>query len=90
MSKIIVEFLDHYSFALMHSKTRRGASVFDIADLIKDALILPWAFIRAKEQMTEQEFHQQCLQNFTKHKALDFMFQTIKEICIEASKDEKC
>jgi hypothetical protein len=33
------------------------------------------------------------LQNFTKHKALDFMFETIKEICKEAdiaSKDEKC
>lgn len=79
-----------HGFALMHGKTRRGALVFDIADLIKDTLILPWAFICAKEQMTEQEFRQQCLQNFTKHKALDFMFQTIKEICIEAGKDEKC
>jgi CRISPR-associated protein Cas1 len=46
---------------------------------------LPWAFICAKEQMSEQEFRQQCLQNFTKHKALDFMFQTIKEICAEAN-----
>jgi CRISPR/Cas system-associated endonuclease Cas1 len=36
--------------------------VFDIADLIKDSLILPWAFICAKEQMSEQEFRQQCLQ----------------------------
>jgi hypothetical protein len=52
-----------------------------VLDLIKDSLILPWAFICAKEQMSEQEFRQQCLQNFTKHKALDFMFQTIKEIC---------
>jgi hypothetical protein len=42
--------------------------------------------------LSEQEFRQQCLQNFTKHKALDFMFQTIKEICAEANKikDEKC
>jgi CRISPR-associated protein Cas1 len=79
-----------HGFALMHGKTRRGALVFDIADLIKDSLILPWAFICAKEQMSEQEFRQQCLQNFTKHKALDFMFQIIKEICVEATKDEKC
>jgi CRISPR-associated protein Cas1 len=82
-----------HGFALMHGKTRRGALVFDIADLIKDALILPWAFICAKEQMSKQEFRAQCLQNFTKHKALDFMFETIKEICKEAdiaSKDEKC
>jgi CRISPR-associated protein Cas1 len=79
-----------HGFALMHGKTRRGALVFDIADLIKDSLILPWAFICAKEQMNEQEFRQQCLQNFTKHKALDFMFKTVKEICAEATKDEKC
>ncbi|MCX4030133.1 type I-F CRISPR-associated endonuclease Cas1 [Endozoicomonas sp. SM1973] len=34
-----------HGFAVMHGKTRRGALVFDIADLIKDAIILPWAFI---------------------------------------------
>ncbi len=75
-----------HGFALMHGKTRRGALVFDIADLIKDTLILPWAFICAKERMSEQEFRQQCLQNFTKHKALDFMFETVKTICAEANK----
>lgn len=69
-----------HGFAVMHGKTRRGALVFDVADLIKDTLILPWAFICAKEQATEQEFRQQCLQNFTKHKALDFMFDTVKEM----------
>lgn len=79
-----------HGFALMHGKTRRGALVFDIADLIKDALILPWAFIAAKEQMTEQEFRQLCLQNFTKHKALDFMFDTVKSICEQVENDKKC
>lgn len=74
-----------HGFALMHGKTRRGALVFDVADLIKDALILPWAFICAKEQMTEQEFRQLCLQNFTKHKALDFMFECVKKICHNAT-----
>lgn len=71
-----------HGFAVMHGKTRRGALVFDVADLIKDALVLPWAFICAKERATEQEFRQQCLQNFTKHKALDFMFDTVKEISL--------
>ncbi|MGR3178509.1 MAG: type I-F CRISPR-associated endonuclease Cas1f [Candidatus Anammoxibacter sp.] len=69
-----------HGFAVMHGKTRRGALVFDVADLVKDALILPWAFICAKEQTTDQEFRQQCLQNFTKHKALDFMFDVVKTI----------
>src|SRR5680860_1703340 len=63
-------------FAVMHGKTRRGALVFDVADLIKDALVLPWAFICAKEDATEQEFRQQVLQAFTDH--LDFMFDTVK------------
>ena len=71
-----------HGFAVMHGKTRRGALVFDVADLIKDTLVLPWAFICAKEGATEQEFRQQCLQNFTQHKALDFMFDTVKRISL--------
>ncbi len=74
-----------HGFAVMHGKTRRGALVFDVADLIKDTLILPWAFICAKEGASEQEFRQQCLQNFTKHKAIDFMFDSVKQICVEAN-----
>ena len=72
-----------HGFAVMHGKTRRGALVFDVADLIKDTLILPWAFICAKEKATEQEFRQQCLQAFTQHKALDFMFDQVKSIALE-------
>ena len=67
-----------HGFAVMHGKTRRGALVFDVADLIKDALILPWAFICAKEGVSEQDFRQQCLLGFAKHKALDFMFEQVK------------
>ncbi len=72
-----------HGFAIMHGKTRRGALVFDVADLIKDALVLPWAFICAKEHTTEQEFRQQCLQAFTQHKALDFMFDQVKTIALK-------
>lgn len=72
-----------HGFAVMHGKTRRGALVFDVADLVKDALILPWAFIGAKEQLSEQEFRQRCLQNFISHKALDFMFNAIKTLSLE-------
>ncbi|WP_286272203.1 type I-F CRISPR-associated endonuclease Cas1f [Thalassotalea hakodatensis] len=71
-----------HGFAVMHGKTRRGALVFDVADLIKDALVLPWAFICAKENATEQEFRQQILQAFTDHKTLDYMFDNIKEISL--------
>jgi len=74
-----------HGFAVMHGKTRRGALVFDVADLIKDTLILPWAFICAKEKSTEQEFRQQCLQNFTKHQALDYMFEQVKDVALRTS-----
>lgn len=74
-----------HGFAVMHGKTRRGALVFDVADLVKDALILPWAFICAKEKYSEQEFRQQCLQNFTQHKALDYMFNTVKKVALNGA-----
>lgn len=77
-----------HGFAVMHGKTRRGALVFDVADLIKDSIILPWAFICAKEGATEQEFRQQCLQNFTKHKVLDFMFDTVKAVALKTDWDD--
>ena len=71
-----------HGFALMHGKTRRGALVFDVADLIKDALILPWAFICSKERQSEKEFRAQCLQTFVEHKALDFMFDEVKKAAL--------
>ncbi|OOE32053.1 subtype I-F CRISPR-associated endonuclease Cas1 [Salinivibrio kushneri] len=78
-----------HGFAVMHGKTRRGALVFDAADLIKDAIVLPWAFVCAKENATEQEFRQQVLQAFIEHKAMDFMFNTIKAIALQDfSEDE--
>ena len=72
-----------HGFAVMHGKTRRGALVFDIADLIKDAIVLPWAFICAKEDATEQEFRQQISQAFSDHKALNFMFEQVKHIALK-------
>lgn len=74
-----------HGFAVMHGKTRRGALVFDIADLIKDALVLPWSFICAKEGAKEQEFRQQCLQAFTEHKSLDYMFEHVKKVSLESN-----
>lgn len=77
-----------HGFAVMHGKTRRGALVFDVADLVKDAIVLPWAFISAKEKMSEQEFRQQILQKFTEHKALDFMFEQVKQQALNEKPDD--
>lgn len=77
-----------HGFAVMHGKTRRGALVFDVADLIKDSLVLPWAFICAAEGANEQEFRQQCLQAFTDHKAMDFMFDQVKDIALRHNENK--
>lgn len=77
-----------HGFAVMHGKTRRGALVFDVADLIKDAIVLPWAFVCAKENATEQEFRQQILQAFVEHKAMDFMFDTVKCIALQGEEEQ--
>lgn len=74
-----------HGFAVLHGKTRRGALVFDVADLVKDALVLPWAFLCAVGDYTEQGFREQCLQAFTTHKALDFMFNQVKAIALSVS-----
>ena len=76
-----------HGFPLMHGKTRRGALVFDVADLIKDTLILPWAFVAARRRMSDQEFRELCLKNFLDHGALDYMFNCVKEQSQEWRKD---
>lgn len=72
-----------HGFAVMHGKTRRGALVFDIADIVKDAIVLPLAFICANDNASEQEFRQECLNYFTTYKALDVMFDTVKDLALK-------
>lgn len=77
-----------HGFAVMHGKTRRGALVFDVADLIKDALVLPWAFISSKRGLSQNEFRDTCLQAFSKHKAMDFLFSQVKHVCTLAKENK--
>lgn len=72
-----------HGFAVMHGKTRRGALFFDIADIIKDALVLPLAFICAQDNINEQEFRQECLNYFSDYAALDTMFDTVKALALD-------
>lgn len=67
-----------HGLAVLHGKTRRGGLVFDVADLVKDALILPQAFASAMKGHTEQEFRQACIEAFARSEALDFMIDTVK------------
>ncbi|WP_115719509.1 type I-F CRISPR-associated endonuclease Cas1f [Gallaecimonas mangrovi] len=69
-----------HGLAVLHGKTRRGGLVFDVADLVKDATILPLAFISAMQGDDEQQFRQRCIESLTQSEALDFMIDHLKEI----------
>jgi CRISPR-associated protein Cas1 len=72
-----------HGLAVLHGKTRRGGLVFDVADLVKDAVILPQAFISAMAGHEEQEFRRACIEALTQTESLDFMIDTLKSIALE-------
>ncbi|ADC72937.1 CRISPR-associated protein Cas1 [Thioalkalivibrio sp. K90mix] len=72
-----------HGLAVLHGKTRRGGLVFDVADLVKDAVILPQAFISAMRGDEEQDFRQACVDRLTQVEALDFMIDTLKSVAQE-------
>ena len=75
-----------HGLAVLHGKTRRGGLVFDVADLVKDAVILPQAFLSAMRGDTEQEFRQACIEALTRSESLDFMIDTIKDTALRMGK----
>lgn len=72
-----------HGLAVLHGKTRRGGLVFDVADLVKDAHVLPQAFISAKRGDEEQDFRRACIESLTRGEALDFMIETIQAIALQ-------
>lgn len=69
-----------HGLAVLHGKTRRGGLVFDVADLIKDAIVLPTAFVAAMNGDSEQEFRQRLITNLQTYGALDRMIDEIKDV----------
>jgi len=72
-----------HGLAILHGKTRRGGLVFDVADLIKDAIVLPQAFISAMRGDDEQTFRHACIESFSRTESLDFMIDTLKAVAIK-------
>ena len=69
-----------HGLSVLHGKTGRGALVFDAADLIKVAIILPQAFISANVGHDHQEFRDSCIDTLTRSEALDFIIESLKTI----------
>ena len=74
-----------HGLAVLHGKTRRGGLVFDVADLVKDASILPQAFLSAMRGDDERQFRRNCIEALTRSESLDFMIDTIKTIALDTA-----
>ncbi len=74
-----------HGLAVLHGKTRRGGLVFDVADLVKDAAILPQAFISAMRGDDEQTFRRACIESLTQAESLDFMIDTLKAVAVDTA-----
>ena len=77
-----------HGLSVLHGKTRRGGLVFDAADLVKDAFVLPQAFLSAIEGHESREFRQACIERLTDGGALDLMIGTLQEIAAELGAPE--
>jgi len=64
----------HPSLAVMPDKTRRGGLVFDFADIVKDGVILPQAFLSSTAEHTQKDFRTACVDALMKKDALQTMF----------------
>ncbi|MGU9867946.1 type I-F CRISPR-associated endonuclease Cas1f [Kluyvera ascorbata] len=78
-----------HGLAVMHGKTRRGGLVFDLADLIKDALVMPQAFISAMQGDDDKDFRQACINHFQQSDALDLMIVTLQNTAADVSGETK-
>jgi CRISPR-associated protein Cas1 len=74
-----------YAFPVLHGKTRRGALVFDVADLIKDWLVMPLAFSCGKSEAKDNEFRAALIERAQDSSVLDMLITFIKD-CLEKVK----
>lgn len=78
------------SLSLVHGKTRRGGLVFDVADIIKDAVIMPTAFAyaaraRSGEALSEVDFRSACITFFDDTKSLEVLLNNVIKVAEECS-----
>lgn len=76
-----------HGLAVLHGKTRRGGLVFDVADLVKDASVLPQAFLSAMRGDDEQQFRRNCVEALTRSNSLDFMIDSLKDVAMRMAQE---
>jgi CRISPR-associated protein Cas1 len=70
------------SFALpvMHGKTRRGALVFDVADLFKDAIVMPLAFLEANSGGSDQQYRDTLIDRVHRDGVLEDIIKNLQAV----------
>jgi CRISPR-associated protein Cas1 len=71
-----------YAFPVLHGKTRRGALVFDVADIIKDWIIMPIAFEYGVKKAGDKEFRAALINRLHDFEALDLLITFVKEVAL--------
>jgi len=78
-----------HSMPVIHGKTRRGALVFDVADVIKDGAILPNAFLSAQKMESHQQMRDRCVAFLDQTRALPYLFDAVTA-GIDVGEEHKC
>lgn len=73
-----------FALPLLHGKTRRGGLVFDVADLVKDAHVMPLAFARGNAGVKQQVFRDELIERFHGANILDQLFTFVEELSQES------
>ena len=68
-----------FALPLLHGKTRRGALVFDVADLIKDAIVMPLAFQCGTTGVGDQDFRNLLIDRCQTIGVIDELIETIQK-----------
>jgi CRISPR-associated protein Cas1 len=69
-----------FALPVLHGKTRRGALVFDVADLIKDGLVMPLAFKHGKQGSKDSAFRAELIQTAQDLGVLDLLMGFIASV----------
>lgn len=73
-----------FALPLLHGKTRRGGLVFDVADLVKDAYVMPLAFAKGSTGVKQQAFRDELIERFHDANILDQLFTFVEKLSQES------
>lgn len=67
-----------FSLACLHGKTRRGGLVFDVADLFKDGITVPAAFLGATEGWTDNQLRAHLITRFQEDRVVSGVIERLR------------